>query len=270
VEAKKTSVEQLYGEFWAEDSPLDAELGKSLEPRGTGWLHETFAELGPKAGELVVDVGARDAASAIRLAREHDLRAIAVDPVQHHVELAQRAVAEAGVDVEVVRAGIEAIPLDDASADWIWCRDVLVHVDIERGLAECARILRPSGQMLVYVTCATELLEPHEAAALFDSLAIVPESTDPSAIERNAEDAGLTLVSRTQLGGEWRERMIEDKSWDPGEDLLRLSRLRRREAELRERYGDAHVHAYAAARMWGVYQLLGKLCPTIYLWRRDA
>lgn len=268
--ASKTSVEQLYGEFWAVDSPLDAELQQSLEPRGTDWLFAAFAELGPQPDELVVDVGARDAVHAIRLVREHGLRAIAVDPVQHHVELAQQAIAEAGVDVAIVQASIEAMPLEDASADWIWCRDVLVHVDVERGLAECARLLRPGGQMVAYVTCTTERLEPQEAAALFDALAIVPESTQAAALERHARDAGLTLVSRTQLGGEWRERMIEDRSWEPGEDLLRLSRLHRREAEMRERYGDAHVDAYAAARMWGVYQLLGKLCPSIFVWRRDA
>src|SRR6266540_905066 len=210
--ASKTSVQQLYGELWADENPLDVELQESLEPRGTEWLFAAFAELGPQPGQLVAD----------------------------------------GV------------------ADWIWCRDVLVHVELERGFAECARILRPGGQMLAYVTCATDLLEPREAATLFDALAIVPESTDPDALDRHAAAAGLTLVSSTPLDGEWRERMIEDASWDPGEDLLRLSRLHRREEELVERHGAARVAAYAAARAWGVYQLLGKLRPTIYLWQRDA
>ena len=268
--ASKTSVQQLYGELWADEDPLDAELAASLEPRGTEWLFAAFAELGPQPGQLMVDVGARDGAHAIRLVREHDLRAIALDPVPHHIELARRAVAEAELDVEVVEAGIEAMPIADGVADWIWCRDVLVHVQLERGLAECARILRPGGQLLAYVTCATDLLEPREAAALFDALAIVPESTDPDALERHATAAGLTLVSSTPLGGEWRERLIEDASWDPGEDLLRLSRLHRREQELVERHGANRVAAYAAARAWGVYQLLGKLRPTIYLWQRDA
>ena len=60
----KTSVEQLYGEIWAEDSsPFD----ESLNPRGTEWLFEAFAELGPEPGQLVVDIGARDAKHAIRL-----------------------------------------------------------------------------------------------------------------------------------------------------------------------------------------------------------
>jgi ubiquinone/menaquinone biosynthesis C-methylase UbiE len=270
--APKTSIQQLYGELWADENPLDSELERSLEPRGTEWLFAAFASLGPQRGQLVVDIGARDAGHTIRLVREHGLRAIALDPVRHHVELADRAVSEAGLesDIEVLEAGIEAMPIADGTADWIWCRDVLVHVDLARGVAECARILRPGGQMLAYVTCATDLLEPSEAAALFGALAVVPESTQPDALGHHAAAAGLTLVSCTPLGGEWREWMIEEGLWDPGSDLLRLSRLHRREAELIERHGATPVAAFAAARVWGVYQLLGKLCPTIYVWRLDA
>jgi ubiquinone/menaquinone biosynthesis C-methylase UbiE len=267
-----TSVQQLYGELWADEDGLDSELQRSLDPRGSDWLFATFAELGPSPGQLVVDIGARDAVHSIRLVREHGLKAIALDPVPLHAELARRAVAEAGLEneVDVVQAGIEAMPLADSSADWIWCRDVLVHVDLELGLAECARVLRPGGQMLAYVTCATDSLEPREADELFEALAIVPESVQPTAIDSRATTAGLSLVSTTPLAGEWRERMIEDGSWNPADDLLRLSRLNRRESELLEQHGATRVAAYAAARRWGVYQLLGKLCPTIYLWQRDA
>jgi SAM-dependent methyltransferase len=256
--ASKTSVEQLYGEIWVDDRPEP----DAPPPRGTGWLFDAFAELDPQPGQLVVDVGARDAKHAIRLVQKHGLRAIALDPVAHHVELARSAVAEAGVDVEVVQAGIEAMPIRDHTADWIWCRDVLVHVDLARGFTECARILKPGGQMLAYVTCATENLEPREAARLFDAVAIVPESTQPDAIERHAANAGLALASKTELGGEWREHMLEHGTWSANDALLQLSRLRRSGADL----DDPRVAAYAADKTWGIYQLLGKTCPTVYVW----
>jgi sarcosine/dimethylglycine N-methyltransferase len=256
--APKTSVDELYGQFWAEDEPVPV----APPPRGTDWLFDVFAELGPQPGQLVVDVGARDAQHAIRLVQEHGLRAIALDPVPRHVDLARKAVAEAGVDVDVRQAGIESMPVDDEAADWIWCRDVLVHVDLARGLSECARILRPGGQVLVYVTCSTDRLEPREAAWLFDALAIVPESTDPRSIEARAEAAGLALVSKTVLGGEWRERMLEDGTWSANDDLTEVSRLRRTGAD----FGDPRIAAQAAGAAWGIYQLLGKTCPTVYVW----
>jgi SAM-dependent methyltransferase len=254
----KTSVEQLYGEIWAEEEPQPV----APPARGTDWLFEVLAELGPQAGQLVVDVGARDAKHAIRLVKEHGLRAVAVDPVPHHVELARRAIAEAGVEVDMLQAGIEDMPIEDGAADWIWCRDVLVHVDLARGFAECARVLRPGGQMLAYLTCSTASLEPREASWLFDALAIVPESTDPQTIEARAADAGLALTSKTELGGEWRERMVADGTWSANDDLAELSRLRRSGAD----FDDPRVAAQAAGAAWGIYQLLGKTCPTVYVW----
>ncbi len=267
-----TSVQELYGELWAGEKTLDLELQHSLDPRGTDSLFAVFAELGPRAGQLVVDVGARDATHTIRLVRDHGLRAVALDPVPHHVELSRRAVAAAGLEEEIaiIEAGLEAMPLADQVADWIWCRDVIVHVDLARGFAECARVLRPGGRMLVYVTLATELLEQREADRVFTAVAIVPDSVDRAAVEARAAAAGFALVSTTELGGEWRERMVEDGTWDAGGDLLRLSRLRRRETEFVERHGQGRVDAYAGSKLWGIYQLLGKLCPTVYVWERGA
>jgi hypothetical protein len=116
--------------------------------------------------------------------------------------------------------------------------------------------------MLAYVTCATERLEPREAAWLFDAVAIVPESTQPQAIEHHAANAGLTLVSKTELGGEWRERMLADGTWSANDDLTEISRLRRSGAD----FEDPRIAAQAAGAAWGVYQLLGKTCPTVYVW----
>jgi SAM-dependent methyltransferase len=260
-----TTVRELY-ELWAGESALDAELSDSLDPQGTDWLFELFASLDPQPGQRLVDVGARDGQHAIRLARAHELRVVALDPLPHHVELAREAVASSGADVEVVEAAIEAMPFEDASVDWIWCRDVLVHVDVGQGLSECSRVLARGGQMVAYVTFATDLLEPGEAAFLSRALAL--RNLDPAQLEPVGVDAGLRLVQAVHVDGEWRERMIEDGEWDAGDTLLRLSRLRRREPELVARHGRAAVDAYVAGQVWGIYQLLGKLRPTVYVWER--
>src|SRR5262249_60166464 len=116
-------VRELY-EVWAADSELRDELGQSLEPRGADWLFDLFADLGPRPGQLVLDAGARDAIHAIRLVREHRVRAVALDPLPRHCELARERVGAAGLteEIDVVEGAIEELPFADASFDWIWCR----------------------------------------------------------------------------------------------------------------------------------------------------
>jgi SAM-dependent methyltransferase len=263
------SVQELY-ELWADDAELNETLKRSLDPRGTDWLFDLFASLGPERGQLLVDVGARDARHAVQLARDHGLRVVALEPLAQHVEHAREVVAEAGAEdeVEVVEAWIHAIPLPDAAADWVWCRDVLFHVDLTVGLPECARVLAPGGRMVAYATLASDLLEPREAAALANSLALVRGSLDSRHLEQVADQAGFELVDVYRLDGEWHARMIEDGSWDAGDTLLRLSRLRRRRAALVETFGEAAVDAYWGGKVWPVYHLLGKLVPSVYVWQR--
>jgi len=266
-----TTVQELY-EVWAADSQLRDHLAQSLEPRGADWLFAVFDALGPHPGELVLDAGARDARHTIMLVREHGMRAVALDPVPLHCELARDHVAEAGLsgEIDVVEGALEELPFDDGSFDWIWCRDVLVHVDARRGLTECARVLRPGGAVLAYVTVATDRLEPEEADALVRGLALQRTSLDPVALEEAAADAGFALRSVERLGSEWREQMLEDGTWDVAQDLLKLARLRRREPQLVELYSARAVDAAAGGLIWGVYQLFGKLCATVYVWERGA
>jgi ubiquinone/menaquinone biosynthesis C-methylase UbiE len=264
-----TSVEDLY-EIWSRDSELRESLKQSLGPRGTDWLFELFASLEPHAGDVLLDVGCRDAKHAIRLVRERELRGYAVDPLPLHVEQAKAAADEAGVDLTVLEGRIEALPLEDASVDWIWCRDVLVHTDVRRGLAECARVLRPHGRMLTYVTLATERLEPHEKRVLTAATAVLSESLDAGHVEAAARDAGFEELAAHRLAGEWRERMIEDGTWNAAESLLTLSRLQRREDALVAEYGASAIEALRGGQLWGVYQMIGKLCPTVYVWERRA
>ena len=47
---------------------------------------------------------------------------------------------------------------------------------------------------------------------------------------------------------------------DPAESLLQIARLRRSGFE-----GPQAQAAYGGL-VWGIYQLLGKLCPTVYVW----
>jgi ubiquinone/menaquinone biosynthesis C-methylase UbiE len=267
------SSEQLYGEIWSTaQSPLEAELARSLQPRATTDLYDVFAGLGVGRDDVFLDAGARDAVHAIELVRRLGCRAVAIDPVFLHIGRARDRVSAAGLSdrIGVVQAALESLPFDDEAFDHIWCRDVLNHVELGPSLRECTRVLRPGGTMLVYQTFATEACEPQEARRLFAAGATRPENMSPAFFERRAREAGFEIVERDRLHGEWRERMLEDGSWDAVSDLLALSRLKRREPELVEQFGNAAVEAERAGLLWGIYQVLGKTCPTIYILERRA
>jgi SAM-dependent methyltransferase len=185
---------------------------------------------------------------------------------------AARTIGEAGLGdrVRFETAAIEALPLDDGAVDRVWCRDMLNHVDLRRGLAECRRVLKPGGGMLVYQTFATDLLEPREAERIFRSMAIVPANMDDAYFEQTAAVAGFAIVGKDPIDSEWRERWGEEGEQKPLVDLLALARLRRNGADLLARFGEEACEVAYGDRIWGIYQLLGKLRPTIYLLRCDS
>lgn len=119
--------------------------------------------------------------------------------------------------------------------------------------------------MVVFQTLATDLLEPQEAARLYAALAIVPANMDCDRFERLAEDAGFSIVRKELQGSESREYALEHGTVSFDGMLLRLSRMRRLEAELVREYGREFYEAAYHSELWGVYQLLGKLFNYIHV-----
>ena len=272
-ETDRLSVQQLYGEIWNEDEPaFEAAVHTSLSPRHADVLYDLFATFGIGPGDLVLDAGCRDAKYAVELVRRHGCRAVGVDPVAPHMDRATALVAAAGMAGSVfpMRAAIEALPLRDGAFDAVWCRDVLVHVDLAPGLAEFHRVLRPGGNLLVYQTFSTDTMEPAEARRLYAANAIIAANMAPSYFEEMANWAGFAITTRDVMDSEWRERWAEEGSTAPQDALLQIARLRRQEDELVGRFGRARYETAWGDRIWGIYQLLGKLCPTVYLLRKPA
>jgi SAM-dependent methyltransferase len=257
----------LYNDIWSSTSELEARCKQSLKPRGSDMLYELFARFSPTAQSEVLDIGCRDASYAIELANRFGCRVLGIDPAPIHIERARNKIAEAGLAdrVRVELAGIEAMPAADRSFDMIWCRDVLNHVDLPRGLAECVRVLKPSGQMLVYQTFATPELADREAARIYAAMAIVPQNMNEDFFQATAQAAGLSTTRHDVVSSEWRERWAEEGSTALLEDLLAVARMRRSETTLVADYGREQYEATYANCLWGIYQMLGKLQPTIYL-----
>jgi sarcosine/dimethylglycine N-methyltransferase len=262
------SAEELYGELWADqDNGLETEVEESLGPRPAETLYDAFGALGVRPDDDVLDVGCGRGAHSVELVRRFGCRVIAADLIPRHVEKTRDRVAEEGVGdrVTVLEAAIEALPLEAGSVAHVWCRDMLNHVRLREALSECFRVLRPGGRMLVYQTFATDACEPNEAQRLWSATAIVPENMSRSYFEQTAREAGFEISAVDEIDSEWRECWLETGDRRTIDDLLRAARLRRRETELVARYGRDSYEAALADSLWGVYQLLGKLCPTVYV-----
>jgi cyclopropane fatty-acyl-phospholipid synthase-like methyltransferase len=265
------ALEALYGDIGMSDEEFEAHLNRSLNPRSSEMLYHKMAALDLGASHRLLDIGCRDAAHTCELVQRFGCQALGVDPIAHKIDLAHALIAKRGLEgqVRVVKGRIESIPAGDGEFDFIWCRDMLNHVpDLRAGLAECARALKRGGSMLVYQTFATELLEPREAARLYTPLAIVAANMSTVAFETACRDAGLRIAERDTIASEWRERWEEDGTRTTSQQLLWIARLRRDRERLIAELGRDAYECELADCHWGVYQMLGKLCPMMYVLRK--
>lgn len=271
--SRPISPERMYGTWHLDDDTVGEILDRSRDPMPSTRLHDLVGELGVGPGHHLADIGGRDAAHGLRLAEAHRCRVTSVDPAAENLARARRAVAghRAGHLVDVVEGSIEAIPLGDGTADAVWCRDVLSHVaDLDLALAECHRILRPGGPMLVYQTLATGWLEPAEEARLTGALAVVPGGLAPERFHDAVERSGFTVERVEVVGSQWREAWEEDGSGRTSRQLLHAARLIRCEEDLVAELGDELYRLELANALWGVYQMIGKLRPHIHVLRRGG
>lgn len=104
-------------------------------------------------GPRVLNAGCGAGSMTLKLARQ-GLRTTSVDDSHALVEHLEQALAEEAIPGRhIVRHGdVARLGLSDASFDAVVCGEVLEHVDDDAAaLAEIARVLRPSGALVVSV-----------------------------------------------------------------------------------------------------------------------
>ena len=269
---RKAQMEAIYTHMWAshEGGPF-APLDESLHPRPHTMLYEVASTCGVNASSLVLDVGSGRGNHSCALARRFGCAVVGLDLAQFHIEQGRaRAVREGVSDrVSFVQGDIQALPFEDERFDFLWSRDMLMHVPaLPAALTECARVLKPAGAMLVYMTVATERMEPKEAAWLYASFGLVPESMDESIVEAAFQAAGLQMHSKESLGSELME-WVEEHEGRASRELMRLARMLRKPAYYQELLGASRYEVALANYHWVFYILLGKLSPTLYVLHKN-
>ena len=129
--------------------------GEGDDPRDVA-----FAAVAEVVPQEVLEVGCGPGEFASRIQQELGCRVVAVDTSERMVALA----GERGVDArvgDVQQLAFEAGVFDCVVAAWM-----LFHVpDLDRGLAELARVLRPGGRLVAVTNSERHLQEARERPA---------------------------------------------------------------------------------------------------------
>jgi SAM-dependent methyltransferase len=270
------TVDEVYGSAFAEAEAFKAALSESLGPRGFDLMFDLVADLGLPPGATALDVGAREAYHCIELSRRFGFTVHGIEPVRRHLDNAARALdaltaeePEIAARISMEQGVAEQLSEPDGSVDLIWCRDVLEHVeDLGTVFGEFRRVMRPAATAVIYQMTATDWLTPAEAARLWPPAGIQAASVDPQHFEAAVTASGLLIRQCIQLHGEWREHAEEDGAGLSSRQLLWVSRLLRNRPAYESRFGTDAYEAMLSDSLWGVYQMIGKLNPRIYVLSR--
>lgn len=142
----------------------------------------------------VLEVGCGWGEFAARVRDELGAEVVAVDLSPRMVELA----AERGLDARV--ADVEALPFPDSDFDCVVANWMLYHVrELDRGLAEIGRVLRPGGRLVAGTSSHEHLVE-------LWSLVDRDRSSEPTRFFAETGEAALRRhflrVERRDLRGE--------------------------------------------------------------------
>jgi ubiquinone/menaquinone biosynthesis C-methylase UbiE len=194
----------------AESAGYDAEKEKFADAAASSFgCGNPLAFAGVEEGQTVLDLGS-GAGFDLLIAAEKvgpGGRVIGVDMTDEMIAAARANVAKAGFDdrVEVRKGHIEALPVDDASVDWVISNCVInLSPDKPAVFREVARVLKPGGRFSVsdiVVESLPDWLREHEAAYAACVAGAIPEDEYLGGLR----EAGLTAVEVT-------ERLVYDEA----------------------------------------------------------
>jgi SAM-dependent methyltransferase len=139
----------------------------------------------------VLEVGCGWGELAEWIARDTGAEVVATDLSPRMVELAR----ERGIAATV--ADVQSLPYDDGTFDVVVAAWMLYHVpDLDRGLGELARVLRPGGRLVAATNSLTHLLELRELVGSGRSSMTFSRESGQELLERH-----FAVVRREDIDG---------------------------------------------------------------------
>jgi ubiquinone/menaquinone biosynthesis C-methylase UbiE len=194
---------------WSTVAPSWSRYRDHVEQMKDGLTEELLAALDLQPGQRVLELGAGTGDLATRLARAVGPTGsvLATDVAQGMVELLRETTAGLA-NVQVSRVDALDIDLPDDSVDAIVFRMGLMFLaQPDRALAECRRVLRPSGRLVVAVWAGPEqnpwLASVGMSVMMHGLWAGGPPTmpgavfslADPTALQRLVADSGFSAVA---------------------------------------------------------------------------
>ena len=193
---------QLVRDEYASEAGLEARRSIYLDGEGPDARDEVFRTIAELEPRTVLEVGCGPGELSERIRRELGAEVVAVDLSARMVELARGR----GVDAHV--GDVQALPFDNGSFDCVMAAWMLYHVsDVDAGIAEIARVLRPGGH-LVAVTNSEEHLGEARSVGGVDMRGQSPfsrENGEPQLsrhfphVERRDVDGAVTFGSYVEV-----------------------------------------------------------------------
>ncbi len=265
-----TSLDEYYDDYGRIEAAYQDALDESLHPRGPDFLYELVSKLRLQPGAMVVDLGCGEGQHSIRLAEDFGFAVQGIDPVPRHMELANEALAAASKEKlelsKLVRFELgtaESLPIENASIDLIWCKEALYYFDLDKAFAECRRVLRAGGHMLIYNMFNGDRLEPREAERQW-TRDVVLANADHKHVEAAFDRAGFQIDECIELKSEGGERAQEERG-EPGRRLLHAARLLRAPERYIAQFGQTAYDIMLGDCFWHIYRMIGKLSARVYL-----
>jgi len=140
-------------------------LGKDYVP-GKSWKSVAEALLRLMPPMVIADLGAGEGAFALLLA-QHASKVIAVDTSAKMIEVGREQAQRHGVrNIEYRLGDMEEVPIEDAAVDLVFFSQSLHHaLHPQRAVQEAARILRPSGRIIILDLVSHRFEEAREVYA---------------------------------------------------------------------------------------------------------
>lgn len=147
----EAETQQVYGQLW------DRFDEKEYVEKAYQILVERLAasefDLASIIGRTVLDMGCGSGRYSLALARAGAARVVGVDLGKRSIESARAIASRAGLaNVEFRTGDVLDLPFEDGAFDFVFCNGVLHHTaDMERGIREMYRVLRPGGRAFLYL-----------------------------------------------------------------------------------------------------------------------